>query len=81
MFKSIEFSNELYTLLYGEGINVSEIEKLKTRKEIWDDIILFIANNDITKVNEIREMNFIECMNFLNSKVKTMLAKKHLIQK
>jgi hypothetical protein len=65
----MEFSKELYQLIYGVDVDILELKKIKTFKEIYDDIILFLAKDDITKIKKIKEMNAIEVFSILNSKL------------
>ncbi len=72
----MEFSNELYKLIYGVDVNIEALKELKNKNEIWDDIILFLAKDDITKIDEIKNMPAIEVFQILNSKLKLKLIPK-----
>lgn len=72
--KNTEFSNELYLVIYGANANVTELKKQKSIAEVWNDIVIFLAKDDITKIDEIKKMSFIKAMEFLDSKVKTLKA-------
>lgn len=78
MINLTDFSDEVYMLIYGDDINIMEIRKQKTYTDVWNDIIIYLAKDDITKIDEIRNMNFIKTMIFLDSKVKTNIAKRAL---
>ena len=65
-----ELSDELIRLIYGDDIDVLNLRRTKDTSEIWKDIILYLANNDITKIKEIEEMRFIDILEILQSKVK-----------
>lgn len=69
-FKPMEFSDDLYRLIYGNDVNIEELKNVKTSKEIWDDIILFLAKDDITKMEDIKNMPAVEVFSILNSKLK-----------
>ncbi len=71
-FKPMEFSDDLYRLIYGNDVNVEELKNVKNRKEIWDDIILFLAKDDITKMEDIKNMPAMEVFSILNSKLKVI---------
>jgi hypothetical protein len=71
-FEPMEFSNELYRLIYGNDVSIEELKNVKTIKEIWDDIILFLAKDDITKMGDIKKMPATEVFSILNSKLKVI---------
>jgi len=66
----MEFNDELYQLIYGDDVDVLGLKKIKTTEEIWDDILLFLAKDDITKITKIKEMNANQVFSILNSKLK-----------
>lgn len=68
----MEFSNELYRLIYGNNVNIKELKNVKNIKEIWDDILLFLSKDDITKIQDIKNMPAIEVFSILNSKLKVI---------
>lgn len=65
-----EFSDNVYKLIYG-NINIEQLKNIKTKKEIWNDIILYLGNDDITKIDYIKKMKALEVLDILNSKLKT----------
>ena len=71
--KPMEFCDEIYILLYGEKANIVELRKQKGL-EIWDDIIAYLAKDDITKIKEIRELPVHDVLKFLQNKAKTIKA-------
>jgi hypothetical protein len=66
----MELSDNVFRLVYGHDVDILQIKKLKDTHEIWNDITLFLANNDITKINDVKAMNHIDVLDILNSKVK-----------
>jgi hypothetical protein len=68
----MEFSDNLYKLIYSNDVNIEELKKVKTRKEIWDDIILFLAKDDVTKMKDVKNMPAVEVFSILNSKLKAI---------
>jgi len=70
-----DFSNEVYILIYGQNANISELRKQKSYSEVWEDIIIYLAKDDITKINDIRNnMSVKDVLDFLDKKVKTLKA-------
>ncbi|MBN8693597.1 MAG: hypothetical protein J0L69_10390 [Bacteroidetes bacterium] len=73
----MELSDNVFKLVYGADVDIPQIKKLKNTKEIWNDIMLFLADNDITKLDDIKKMNLIDFLEILNSKVKGVPRIKH----
>ena len=44
---------------------------MKTRKEIWGDIILFLAKDDITKMEDIKNMQATKVFFYIKFEVKS----------
>jgi hypothetical protein len=65
-----KFKDEVYKLVYGNDVDVVELKKTRTVKEMWDDFILFVAKDDATKINEVRKMNYIQFLDYLSLKLK-----------
>jgi|LakMenEpi03Aug12_release.lakeMendotaPanAssembly.Ray.scaffolds.fasta_scaffold2919833_1 hypothetical protein len=66
----MQLSDNLLKMIYGD-VNIPEIRKNKKQKTIWEDVILFLANNDITKINEIKEIKIEDIMRILDSRLKS----------
>lgn len=66
----MELSDDVFKLIYGNDVDIIQIKKLKDIREIWNDILLFLVNNDITKLDVIKQMKIVDILDVLNSKVK-----------
>lgn len=69
-FIKTNFSDVVLRFIYGDDVDTEAIRNIKTHNEIWDDIILNLANGDITKIKDIKQMPFIDVFNILKSKLK-----------
>lgn len=79
-FFETDYSPEVYYLIYGEDVDIIELKKIKNRYEVHNDIILYLSNNDITKINEIKNMNAYQIFDILNSKIKKIPLKNNKIE-
>lgn len=66
-----EFNDNVYKLIYGDNINIEQLKNIKTKKDIYNDIILYLANDDIIKIDYIKNMKATDVLDILNSKLKT----------
>jgi hypothetical protein len=76
-----EFSYEVYKIVYGDDANVKELRKQKNSGEVWNDIVYYLSKDDVTKIDEIRNMPLLKILDFLNSKAKTIKANNTLDEK
>jgi hypothetical protein len=76
-----EFSDEVYKIVYGDDANVKELRKQKNSGEVWNDIVYYLAKDDVTKIDEIRNLPLLRVLDFLNSKAKTIKANNTPIKK
>lgn len=68
----MNFSNEVLMVIYGVDANITELRKIKDTKTIWNDIVLFLAKDDVTKIEEVRNMQLTQVLDILESKVKAL---------
>lgn len=69
-----DFCDEVYILLYGEKSNINELRKIKSNIQVLNDIVIYLAKDDILKIEEVKNITFIEAMDFLQSKVDIIKA-------
>ena len=68
------FSNELYMLIYGKDVNLTEI-KMKDSTEVWNDIIFYLAKGDFSKIEEIKQMKLTKVLEFLSFEIHLLFNK------
>jgi hypothetical protein len=76
----MELSDKVFRLVYGHDVDIKQIKKIKDSSEIWNDIFLFLANNDITKLEDVKNMKFVDVLEVLNSKVKGVPKIKYIVK-
>jgi len=76
----MELSDDLLKLIYGDDINIFELRKIKNRGDMWNDITLFLAKDDITKMDEIKKMRLKDVLDVLKLKVETKKINKTKIE-
>lgn len=64
-------SDDAIKLIYGHDINIKEARKIKTIGDMLKDGVMFLANDDITKIEEINKMPIKTILSTLESKIKT----------
>lgn len=74
--KPMHFSDDLYRLLYGKDVDIESVRRIKDIKDVYNDAMMLLANNDITKLKYIREMKATDFLDALSSKVKTSMLEK-----
>lgn len=74
----MELTDNVFKLVYGHDVDIDQIKQLKDTREIWNDIFLFLANNDITKLDSIKQMKAVDVLDILNSKVKGVPRVKYI---
>lgn len=77
----MNLNDNLIKMIYGHDVDVIKLKKIKNFNEIWNDIFLFLSNNDITKIEEIKKMKAIDIFEILKSKMKQIpkIAKKLIL--
>ena len=65
----MHFTQEVYQFVYGNNVDIVLIEQQKTLTQIYNDIMLKLANDDITKISEIRKLPAKLFLEVLSSKI------------
>ena len=67
----MNFGDDVYRLLYGDNVNVASAREAKSVSDVYHDLTMLLADNDITKYNEVRKLDASVFLTEIENRLKT----------
>ena len=67
----MNFRDDVYRLLYGDNVDVANARETKSVPDVYHDLTMLLADNDITKYNEVRKLEASVFLTEIENRIKT----------